>query len=84
MEEALALAVPLGLFIDGGKMSLLPFSELPPYKPRHFVPAQIDLGDWTQIAPLFDALEKRARRNQGAQSARTMAAGLGRTERRAG
>jgi oligoendopeptidase F len=40
-------------------MSLLPFSELPPYKPRRFVPANLTLGDWSQIAPLFDALEKR-------------------------
>src|SRR5687767_11940238 len=40
-------------------MSLLPFSELPPYKPRRFVPANLNLGDWSQIAPLFDALEKR-------------------------
>jgi oligoendopeptidase F len=40
-------------------MSLLPFSDLPPYKPRRFVPANIVLGDWAQIAPLFDALEKR-------------------------
>src|SRR3954467_8015869 len=40
-------------------MSLLPFSDLPPYKPRRFVPSNINLGDWSQIAPLFDALEKR-------------------------
>src|SRR6185295_1934939 len=40
-------------------MNLLPFKDLPAHKPRHFVPAKIDLGDWTQIAPLFDALEKR-------------------------
>jgi oligoendopeptidase F len=33
---------------------------LPAHKPRRFVPAQIDLGDWTQIAPLFDQLETRA------------------------
>lgn len=41
-------------------MSLLPFGELPVHTPRRFVPARIDLGDWTQIAPLFDALEARA------------------------
>ena len=40
-------------------MSLLPFSDLPPYKPRRFVPAQLNLGDWSQIEPLFDQLEKR-------------------------
>ena len=38
-------------------MSLLPFGILPTFKPRQFVPAQIDLGDWTLIAPLFDQLE---------------------------
>ncbi len=41
-------------------MSLLPFAELPVYKARRFVPAKIDLGDWTQIEPLFDQLESRA------------------------
>jgi oligoendopeptidase F len=41
-------------------MNLLPFGKLPAYKPRSFVPPTIDLGDWLQIAPLFDQLEKRA------------------------
>ncbi len=41
-------------------MNLLPFGKLPAYKPRTFVPQTIDLGDWPQIAPLFDQLEKRA------------------------
>lgn len=41
-------------------MNLLPFGNLPPYVPRRFVPAQINLGDWTQIAPLFDRLEAKA------------------------
>ncbi len=41
-------------------MDLLPFGELPTYAPRRFVPGEIDLGDWAQIAPLFDQLEKRA------------------------
>ncbi|MBI5387138.1 MAG: M3 family oligoendopeptidase [Verrucomicrobia bacterium] len=41
-------------------MSLLPFGALPPYKPRRSVPEQIDLGDWAQIAPLFDRLETAA------------------------
>ena len=40
-------------------MNLLPFGKLPPAKPRSFVPASIDLGDWPQIAPLFDQLEAR-------------------------
>src|ERR1035438_2564433 len=41
-------------------MSLLPFGKLPAAKPRSFVPQTIDLGDWLQIAPLFDQLELRA------------------------
>jgi len=41
-------------------MSLLPFQNLPAHKPRRFVPEEIDLGDWVQIAPLFDLLETRA------------------------
>jgi len=41
-------------------MNLLPFGKLPPHKPRKFVPENIDLGDWPQIAPLFDQLENRA------------------------
>jgi oligoendopeptidase F len=40
-------------------MSLLPFGSLPAYQPRQFVPAQMNLGDWTQLAPLFDELESR-------------------------
>ena len=41
-------------------MNLLPFGKLPLPKPRSFVPETIDLGDWAQIAPLFDGLEARA------------------------
>jgi len=41
-------------------MDLLPFDALPAHKPRRFVPQGIDLGDWSQIAPLFDQLEGRA------------------------
>src|SRR5262245_37767802 len=41
-------------------MSLLPFGELPVHTPRRFLPLQLDLGDWSQIAPLFDALDARA------------------------
>src|SRR6266567_697503 len=40
-------------------MNLLPFDNLPPHRPRRFVPPQIPLGDWAQIAPLFDQLETR-------------------------
>jgi oligoendopeptidase F len=47
-------------------MNLLPFGKLPAYKPRKFVPPTVDLGDWPQIAPLFDQLERRA---AGANSA---------------
>jgi oligoendopeptidase F len=41
-------------------MDLLPFETLPAHKPRRFVPQEIDLGDWNNIAPLFDQLEARA------------------------
>jgi oligoendopeptidase F len=41
-------------------MSLLPFDELPVFRPRRFVPQGADLGDWKQIAPLFDNLETAA------------------------
>src|SRR5687768_7379261 len=41
-------------------MNLLPFGTLPPYRPRRFVPDQINLGDWDQLRPLFDRLEVEA------------------------
>ena len=41
-------------------MQLLPFGKLPPFQPRQFVPAAADLGEWEQIAPLFDLLESRS------------------------
>ncbi len=41
-------------------MNLLPFGPLPAHSPRRFVPPDLDLGDWAQVAPLFDALERRA------------------------
>ncbi|HEY2084116.1 MAG TPA: hypothetical protein VGI88_15140, partial [Verrucomicrobiae bacterium] len=41
-------------------MNLLPFDAMPAHKPRRFVPEQIDLGDWAQIAPLLDQLQSRA------------------------
>ncbi len=40
-------------------MGSLPFGKLPPHKPRRFVSKTLDLGDWTQISPLFDRLEMR-------------------------
>jgi oligoendopeptidase F len=41
-------------------MNLLPFGKLAAHRPRKFVPQGVDLGDWSQIAPLFDQLEARA------------------------
>jgi oligoendopeptidase F len=47
-------------------MDLLPFGSLPPHRPRRFMPAEADLGDWAQIEPLFEALEQRAPRAKDA------------------
>jgi oligoendopeptidase F len=47
-------------------MNLLPFGKLPAHRPRKFVPPTVDLGEWPQIAPLFDQLEKRAAQCQSA------------------
>jgi oligoendopeptidase F len=41
-------------------MNLLPFDSLPPHRARRFVPHQLDFGNWSQIAPLFDQLETRS------------------------
>ena len=41
-------------------MSLLPFGKLAAHRPRTFVPQNLHLGDWPQIAPLLDQLEARA------------------------
>ncbi len=43
-------------------MSLLPFSDLPAFVPRRFVPVGIDLGDWNAVEPLFDILDQQATR----------------------
>jgi oligoendopeptidase F len=40
-------------------MKSLPFENLPIAKPRTFVPAKVDWGDWNQISPLYDQLESR-------------------------
>jgi len=40
-------------------MSLLPFGDLPVYRPRTLVPESIDLGNWEAVEPLFDELERR-------------------------
>src|SRR5271170_4990308 len=49
-------------------MNLLPFGKLPAHKPRKFVPQNINLGDWPQIAPLFDQLEVLAARANSADT----------------
>jgi len=41
-------------------MDLLPFGQLPAYRPRKFVPLEIDFADWSRVAPLFDQLEAQA------------------------
>ena len=41
-------------------MGLLPFDSLPAHRPRRFVGRDVDLGEWTQVSPLFDQLEQRA------------------------
>ncbi|MGD1088192.1 MAG: M3 family oligoendopeptidase [Verrucomicrobiota bacterium] len=49
-------------------MNLLPFGKLSARKQRKFVPQNIDLGDWPQIAPLFDQLEVLAARAKSADT----------------
>ena len=39
-------------------MNLLPFGELAPYKPREFVPVDLNLGSWSEIDAVFGELEK--------------------------
>ena len=48
-------------------MSLLPFENLPVHSPRRFVPINADLGDWSQIEPLFNTLEERIRKHTSAR-----------------
>lgn len=38
-------------------MNLLPFGQLPPYRPRRFVPETVAWSDWSAIEPLFDRLD---------------------------
>ncbi len=47
-------------------MSPLPFGELPPYRPRRFLPARMAWDDLSTLDACFDRLEKRLR---GAESA---------------
>ena len=42
-------------------MDLLPFGNLPPYRPRRFVPDGLDADDSAQVETLFDQLEQRLR-----------------------
>lgn len=44
----------------------LPFAPSPPHVPRCFLPTDLDLGHWTEIAPWFDTLERRAASCQNA------------------
>ena len=60
MPPSIKFIFPADSFARLSTMNLLPFGKLPPAKPRTFVPKDIDLGDWAQIAPLFDVLERRA------------------------
>src|SRR5687768_7884215 len=48
-------------------MSLLPFENLPVHSPRKFVPQNADLGNWSEIEPLFNKLEERLRSLSSAQ-----------------
>jgi oligoendopeptidase F len=42
-------------------MSSLPFGDLPPLQSRRFLPAtNLNVGDWSQVAPFFERLESRA------------------------
>jgi oligoendopeptidase F len=54
-------ALVRGPFVaEASRHMSLPFGPLPPYKPRTFLPPDLNLGDWNSIAPWFDALESRA------------------------
>src|SRR5262245_38683814 len=44
-------------------MGLLPFGKLEPHRSRKFVPAEVDLGNWQEIAPLFEKLSIAAERS---------------------
>jgi oligoendopeptidase F len=40
-------------------MDLLPFGNLPPLKPRRFLPADLAVTNWASLEPLFDQLQSR-------------------------
>ena len=48
-------------------MDLLPFGKLSEYRPRRFIPAHANLGNWDDIEPLFNELERRAEACQSAK-----------------
>ncbi|MBG87759.1 MAG: peptidase M3 [Verrucomicrobiales bacterium] len=48
-------------------MSLLPFGKLPAFRERQFVPADVDLGSWDAIEPLFDRLERVSAEGQSVE-----------------
>ena len=41
-------------------MSTLPFQGLKPYRPRTFVPPDLNFSDWSAIEPCFDFLDQQA------------------------
>jgi oligoendopeptidase F len=43
-------------------VNLLPFDQLPPHRVRRLVPADADLGNWDQVAPIYDQLAAGAPR----------------------
>lgn len=45
-------------------MNLLPFGDLPPFKPRTFLPTTLDLGDWASLAPQLDRLKSEIQEAQ--------------------
>lgn len=49
-------------------MELLPFGKLPPYRPRTFVPADMELNDWPLIEKLFKRLAKEIETVDSAQA----------------
>ncbi len=41
-------------------MSSLPFGTVAPFRPRRFVPPEMDLASWENVEPLLQQLERRA------------------------
>jgi hypothetical protein len=53
-------------------MSLLPFREWPSFQARRFIPANMNLGEWSQVAPFFDRLETHSAQCATVFSAKTI------------